>query len=41
MTLNKNIFLIKYQFGYMFRPRQVIINLALEYFERNTQIALL
>jgi hypothetical protein len=34
-------FKIKYQYSYMFRPREVIINLALEHFERSTQTALL
>jgi hypothetical protein len=33
--------LIKYQYSYMSRPREVIIRLALEHFERNVQIALL
>jgi len=32
---------IKYQYSYMFRPREVVIRLALEHFKRNVQIALL
>jgi hypothetical protein len=33
-------FLIKYHCCYMFRNREVIIRLALEYFKRNIQIEL-
>ena len=32
---------IKYKYSYMFRPRQVVIRLALEHFKRNVQIGLL
>jgi hypothetical protein len=39
--MQHDIFFIKYQLGYMFQPREVIIKLALEYSNRNTQTALL
>jgi len=32
---------IKYRYGYMYRPIEVIIEIALENFKRNTQFALL
>ena len=40
MTIEHNFFFTKYQYCYMFRPREVISRLALEYFERNIQIEL-
>jgi hypothetical protein len=38
---NEHNFFIKYQYCYMFRTREVIIRLVLEYFKRSIQIALL